>query len=198
MSTKDELEKNVVEIKTILRHAALVARAKLTSKFQESAANSLKKYFPYLGLETGQVCSGYWPIRNEIDPRALIEEMKLRGHPCALPVVVGDKIVFREFKDANLLVKAGFGTLGPDDSVAEILPDLLLVPLAAYDRFGGRIGYGRGYYDKAITKLKAEKPIRSVGVAYSVQEVEKVPMENHDQFLDLIVTEQGLVTCKRE
>ena len=198
MSAKDGLEIDIVELKTKLRHEALAARAKLAGKIQESASYALKKHFPNLGLETGQVCSGYWPIRNEIDPRPLIEEMKRHGHRCALPVVVGDKIVFREFKDPDLLVKTGFGTLGPDDSIAEIKPDLLLVPLAAYDRFGGRIGYGRGYYDKTITMLKAEKPIRSVGVAYSVQEVEKVPMENHDQFLDLIVTEQGLITCKRE
>ena len=192
----EESEVDVRELKIQLRAKSLESRTKLANAFKIDAANSLKSYFGDLCLETGQICAGYWPIRSEIDPWPLIDEIKRHGHRCALPVIEDTKIIFREYHNSDSLVEVGFGTLGPDSSAIEIEPDILLVPLAAFDRLGGRLGYGRGFYDGAIANLQQVKSICSIGLAYSIQEVEKVPMEMHDQFLDMIFTEQGVIKCK--
>ena len=185
-------------LKSKIRKKKLAVRAKIKSKYRVNSGEFLKLYFPYLGLKTGEVCSGYWPIRDEIDSRPLLNAMMQNGFCCALPVIVDKKIEFREYKDPESLVEVGFGTLGPDQSAKVLSPDYLIVPLVAFDRYGGRIGYGGGYYDTAIAKLKAKKNIRCVGAAFSDQAVDEVPIESHDQDLDLVLTEQGIVRCCRE
>lgn len=144
-------------------------------------------------LLPGTVIAGFLPIRSEIDIRPMLFELGQKGARLCLPVVISKtEIEFREMVRGEPLVESGFGTVGPGDSAAVLDPKILLMPLSVFDAKGGRIGYGGGYYDRAIERLlgKDIKP-RLIGVAFSVQEVEEVPMESHDRFLDGIITENG-------
>ncbi|MEM6461689.1 MAG: 5-formyltetrahydrofolate cyclo-ligase [Pseudomonadota bacterium] len=147
-----------------------------------------------LRVSDGDIVSGFWPIRSEIDPRPLMYALRENGARLCLPVVV-DKttIVFRELLRGAELVETGFGTFGPGADAAVLDPTLMLVPLAAFDSAGHRIGYGAGHYDRAIASLhsKGANP-QLVGVAFETQEVDVVPCEGHDVALSAVLTERGL------
>jgi 5-formyltetrahydrofolate cyclo-ligase len=184
-----------VEAKALLRAERLAARNQLApaERIEKSLAiaeTGLKE----LELEPGMIVSGFFPIRSEADIRPLMAGLKSRGAILCLPVIL-DKttIVFRELHADRPLVPMGFGTFGPGADCAELDPSLMLVPLAAFDRTGHRIGYGGGYYDRAIDRLhrKGLHP-RLIGIAFDCQEVASVPAEPHDMRLHGILTESGL------
>ena len=139
------------------------------------------------------VISGFLPIRSEIDPRPALDRLRARGARLCLPAILDhETIVFRELVRGAALVDMGFGTFGPGPEAAVLNPQIMLVPLAAFDASGHRIGYGGGYYDRAIRQLRrAGLPPRLIGFAFSAQEVDHVPAETHDEPLDAIVTERG-------
>jgi 5-formyltetrahydrofolate cyclo-ligase len=145
-------------------------------------------------IEAGTVVSGFWPMRSEVDPRPLLFDLHVRGARICLPAIL-DKttMVFRELVRGAGLVDMGFGTAGPGPDAEVLDPAIMIVPLAAFDARGHRIGYGAGFYDRAIAKL-VEKgaPPRLVGIAFDCQEVDNVPDEPHDIALDAILTESGL------
>lgn len=145
-------------------------------------------------FEPGEVISGFFPIRSEADIRPLMHRLKVRGARLCLPVILDKQtIIFREIADGMPMVDTGFGTTGPGPDAAELDPDLLLVPLSAFDLRGHRIGYGAGYYDRAIARLRAKgRAPRLIGIAFDCQEVERVPFEAHDVPLDAVLTESGL------
>jgi 5-formyltetrahydrofolate cyclo-ligase len=133
----------------------------------------------------------FWPIRGEISPLSLGETICAHGGHVVLPAVVGDAMVFRFFDDAGSLEAGGFGTRHPPAEAPQCLPDLIVAPLAAFDRSGGRIGYGGGYYDRYVSRLRASgHPFRFLGIAFACQEVEKVPLAPHDERLDAVATER--------
>ncbi|MCB1416754.1 MAG: 5-formyltetrahydrofolate cyclo-ligase [Nitratireductor sp.] len=153
----------------------------------------------HLKIEPGMVVSGFFPIRSEIDARPLMEIVRQRGARLCLPVVL-DKttIVFRELVRGAELVPTGFGTSGPGEDAPVLDPQLLIMPLSVFDRTGGRIGYGAGHYDRAIARLLAKGMTpRLEGLAFSCQEVEAVPVEDHDQPLNAIITEREYVVTGR-
>ena len=153
----------------------------------------------HLKIEPGMVVSGFFPIRSEIDARPLMEIVRQRGARLCLPVVL-DKttIVFRELVRGAELVPTGFGTSGPGEDAPALDPQLLIMPLSVFDRTGGRIGYGAGHYDRAIARLLAKGMTpRLEGLAFSCQEVEAVPVEDHDQPLNAIITEREYVVTGR-
>jgi 5-formyltetrahydrofolate cyclo-ligase len=182
-------------LKDAVRKAALARRDALDPASRVAAGARLADLVGGLAIPPGALVSGFWPIRSEIDPRPAMERLAARGHPLALPVIVdeGTRLIFRRWRAGDRLVVAGFGLSEPGPEAEEVAPDVLLVPLAAFDRQGDRIGYGRGYYDRAIARLEAERPRLKIGVAFSVQEAERVPTEPHDRRLDLILTEAGPV-----
>jgi 5-formyltetrahydrofolate cyclo-ligase len=145
-------------------------------------------------FEPGTVISGFWPIRSEADIRPLMAHFRTRGARLCLPVVLDrETIIFRELVVGAPVIKTGFGTIGPGPEAAALDPDILLVPLSAFDRAGHRIGYGAGHYDRAIDRLKAKGRVpRLIGIAFDCQEVASVPAEPHDVALDAILTESGL------
>ena len=146
-----------------------------------------------LEFDPGTVISGFWPIRSEADIRPLMAHFRTRGARLCLPVVLNrETIIFRELVVGAPVVKTGFGTTGPGEEAAVLDPDILLVPLSAFDRAGHRIGYGAGHYDRAIDRLKAKghRP-KLIGIAFDCQEVASVPAEPHDVALDAILTESG-------
>ncbi|MEC9343948.1 MAG: 5-formyltetrahydrofolate cyclo-ligase [Pseudomonadota bacterium] len=148
---------------------------------------------PHLACAAGTVISGFLPIRSEIDISSLMQRLHARGAIVCLPAVLDRQtIAFREFVPGGALEATGFGTSGPGRDARVLDPAILLMPLAAFDPAGNRIGYGAGHYDRAIARLleKGVQP-RLVGFAFSLQEVEHVPALAHDRPLDAIVTEKG-------
>ncbi|WP_421577373.1 5-formyltetrahydrofolate cyclo-ligase [Shinella sp. M31] len=146
-----------------------------------------------LEFDPGTIISGFWPIRSEADIRPLMAHFRTRGARLCLPVVLDrETIIFRELVVGAPVVKTGFGTTGPGEEAAVLDPDILLVPLSAFDRAGHRIGYGAGHYDRAIDRLRARghRP-KLIGIAFDCQEVASVPAEPHDVALDAILTESG-------
>jgi 5-formyltetrahydrofolate cyclo-ligase len=138
--------------------------------------------------------AGYWQMRSEVDVRPALAELADKGLDICLPAVVEDELQFRRWIPWEPVVPGGFGTLIPPAENEILSPGLLFVPLAAYDRRGGRIGYGKGYYDRALVRLGAANPgLVAIGVAYTAQEVPEVPLEPWDRRLDLIVTEKETV-----
>jgi len=118
-------------------------------------------------------------------------ELAASGARLALPHVTPDGLVFREWTPGAPLVRGNFGLSEPDPALPEVAPDALLVPLAAFDRSGRRLGYGRGYYDGAIARLSEGRTLLTVGICFAAQEVPEVPVEPHDRSLSAIVTEAG-------
>ncbi len=189
-------EQAVIAAKKSLRLEALARRDALAPDYRAAAAQTVAaswRDIPVTGVET---LSAFLPIRSEIDLRHLVTRLRTRVCDIVLPVVVSRRdIEFRQWVDGADLVDAGFGTVGPPPTAPVVDPDLMLVPLAAYDRTGGRIGYGAGYYDRAIARISADKPVLCIGAAFAAQEVDHVPMEPHDRRLDMMLTEDGLIWC---
>lgn len=180
-----------------LRAQTLAKRDALPSEFRIEAALEVAARFADLAIEPGQIVSAYWPIRSELDVRPLVFALMQQGATIALPAVVDrETIIFRRYQRAETLVKAGFGTMAPPHDAPTVDPAVMLVPMAAFDGQGNRIGYGAGHYDRAIAKLiaKGQRP-RLIGVAFDCQRVEAVPAEAHDIALDAVITESGLLTC---
>lgn len=148
---------------------------------------------PHVEFAPGTVIAGFFPIKSEIDPRPLMDLFRVRGAVLCLPVVIDQTtIIFRELVRGAELIDTGFGTRGPAEDARMVDPDIILVPLSVFDRKGGRIGYGAGYYDQAISRLveKGRTPV-CIGVAFDCQRYDLVPQEPHDVALDAIITESG-------
>ena len=183
----------LASLKADLRRAALTRRDGLAAELRAAAAVRIADLAAGLDLPPGAVIAGFWPIRSEIDPRPAMARLAARGHPLALPTLTGDGVtmVFRRWAPGERLVPAAFGLSEPPATAAEVDPQVLLMPLAAFDDRGGRIGYGGGFYDRALERLERSHPVRRIGIAFSTQRVDRVPEEAHDRRLDLILTEDG-------
>ena len=177
-------------LKKELREQVLGLRDQVSSDIQTQAAHALKNHADLIGDVSGKVVSSFWPIRFEINPYQLTQELKRRGAQLALPVVM-DKttLEFRAYDHDDDLIDAGFGTKGPSANAAVVDPDILLVPLAVFDLHCGRIGYGAGFYDRAIAKLRAKgRQPKTFGIAFEQQLVDQVPQDEFDIKLDYILT----------
>lgn len=148
-----------------------------------------------LPLAPGAVISGYYSRGPEFDVSPMMTVLFLRGYRLTLPVVVarGAPLVFRAWRPGDAVVPGNGADVPPPDA-AELTPDLLIVPLVAFDRAGGRLGQGGGYYDRTLAARRARGPIRAIGVGYACQEVDRLPLGPYDQRLDGILTENGLLT----
>ena len=177
-----------------LRATALAARDTLDEDTRMDAAQAVAaRGLPFV-LEAGAVVSGYAPIRNELDPMPLIQQQTKLGARLALPVVLarGHSLSFRAWSPDDRLVLGPLGIPEPSPATAELVPDIMLVPLAAFDRIGHRIGYGGGYYDYTFSHLRKTKHVIGVGLAFAVHEIPAVPALAHDAALDYVLTEQDM------
>jgi 5-formyltetrahydrofolate cyclo-ligase len=184
-------------LKDQLRSEALARRDGLDQAFREQAARSIAaRALGFSGLRDITPVGAYWPIRSEVDPRAIMEALLGRGQDVALSQILHPHLSWRLWQPGDVLVKGGFGVREPGPDAPEVFPKCLIVPLVAFDRRGGRIGYGKGHFDRAIAALEAQHPVLTIGLAYAVQEIERVPVEEHDRLLDVVITEAELVRTK--
>ena len=181
--------------KAELRKTALAARDRFPVERRIEASLAIAEIGSAdIEVSSGEIVSGFWPIRSEVDIRPLLFRLREKGARLCLPVVLDRQtIVFRELVRGARMVETGFGTAGPGEEAAILDPDLMLVPLAAFDRRGNRVGYGAGHYDRAIASLREKgKMPRLIGIALDVQEVSAIPFEIHDVPLPAILTESGM------
>lgn len=176
--------------KSSLRESAKAHRASLARACPDFAQR-ISRFADDLAVAKGAVVSFYWPMGDEADPRALASMLSLRGHTLALPVVVAKKspLHFRAWREGEELVVHPFGMHEPPESAARVIPDVLLVPLLAFDANGTRLGYGGGFYDRTLHSFSAK---RAIGVAFAGQEMETLPCHEHDHPLDAVITEKGV------
>ncbi|HVY13401.1 MAG TPA: 5-formyltetrahydrofolate cyclo-ligase [Alphaproteobacteria bacterium] len=146
-------------------------------------------------LDPPLVVAATMPIRNEMDAGPLREALAASGHPICLPVMVekGQPLNFRLYRPGEALVQMAWGIQEPHPNAPLATPEILLCPLMAFDRRCHRLGYGGGFYDVTIQSLRANGKLLAVGLAYAMQEVEKVPASAHDQRLDAVVTEKEVI-----
>jgi 5-formyltetrahydrofolate cyclo-ligase len=177
--------------KADLRATALAARDALTGEQRAAAAEAIAARGPPIEIARGAVVSGYSPIRSEIDPVPLMRRLAAQGARLALPVILarGKSLAFRAWSPGDRMMQGSLGILEPSPAAAELVPDIMLVPLAAFDRAGHRIGYGAGHYDYTLAHLRKVKAIVAIGVGFAAQEIEAVPALAHDVALDYVLTE---------
>ena len=175
------------------RQAAAAAR-KAAHGADPKAGARLADHFPdEIWPPLHSVVAGYFAIRDEIDPRPLMETFHCEQARLALPCVTGpdQPLVFRAWTPGDDLVRGAFGVSEPKPNAPEVRPVLVLVPLLAFDEAGRRLGYGAGFYDRTIEGLRALGPVTTVGLAYEAQKLKRVPTAGHDAGLDWILTEDG-------
>jgi 5-formyltetrahydrofolate cyclo-ligase len=182
----------IAEQKAALRRAALARRDAMPAAERAAAAEAVAaRAFP-VPIASDAIVSGYSPLKSEFNPVPLMRKLSDAGAQLALPVVAGrgKPLVMRAWTFGAPLAAGVWGIREPKPDAFEVAPDILLVPLLAFDRAGHRIGYGAGYYDMTINALRARKPVVAVGLAFATQEVETVPATPRDARLDLVLTER--------
>ena len=185
--------------KAVLRTQGLARRTETGSFAAAAFAQRLAAAGLTLAIRLRpDVVSAYFPLPNEPSTLPLLDHLSVAGFKTALPVTgkVGTPLIFRLWRPGEPTVKGKMAIEEPPENAAEVAPDLLFVPLAAFDRGGNRIGYGAGFYDRSLEQLRAFKPICAVGVAYAAQEFPKIPNDTHDQNLDYVLTELELIDCR--
>jgi len=188
------LTANPPDLKKQIRAETLARRDAIAPDMRIEKSLVMAEHGAAIDVAPGTVVSGFWPIRSEADIRPLMFSMREKGARLCLPVVLDRQtIIFRDLVRGAEMVGTGFGTAGPGEDAEVLDPQLLLVPLSAFDSNGNRIGYGAGHYDRAIARLVAKGMTpRLIGIAFACQEVDAVPAEPHDVRLDAILTEDGL------
>ncbi len=186
---------SIEDAKAALRREALARRDALPADVRAAAAQAIAaRPFP-LAVQRGTVVSGFMPMKSEINPLPLMRKLAEAGADLALPVVAGrgKPLIMRAWRVGDPLASGQWGIREPKPEVPEVFPDVLIVPLLAFDRAGHRVGYGAGYYDMTITALRAKKRITAIGIAFAAQEVARVPISPRDARLDLVLTEREVI-----
>lgn len=181
--------------KAALRQAMKAMRKAILPGGQTEAAQALARHASALAaLRAPGIVSGYIPIRGEIDPGPLMAALAAAGWQLALPRIEGEELSFRAHRPGDVLACGGFGLTEPQADAPRVTPAMILVPLLAFDRRGHRLGYGRGYYDRALRRMAGAV---TIGLGHCGQEVPRVPVQAHDVSLDFIATDGELVDCRR-
>jgi 5-formyltetrahydrofolate cyclo-ligase len=184
------------DLKAELRRLAMARREALPATERIEAAQAIAARG--LPVAVGMVVSGYSPLKSEISPMPLLRRCADAGAALALPVVVGrgKPLVMRAWTFGAPLDSGVWGIRQPTPAAPEVFPDILIVPLLAFDRRGHRIGYGAGYYDMTLAKLRDLKPVTAIGIAFAAQEIDMVPTTARDARLDLVLTEREIIDLR--
>jgi 5-formyltetrahydrofolate cyclo-ligase len=184
--------------KPTLRQAALARRDAMPASERAAAVDAVvTRPFP-VAIAPGAIVSGYSPMTSEFNPVPLMRRLADAGARLALPVTPkrGNPLIMRAWAFGDDLASGVWGIREPKPDAPEVFPDIMLVPLAAFDRSGHRIGYGAGYYDMTIARIRATKPVLAIGLAFAAQEIGSVPATPFDQALDLVLTEKETIEIR--
>jgi 5-formyltetrahydrofolate cyclo-ligase len=181
-----------------LRADAKIARASAFARHGSAASEALATHgLDFVRPATAAAISSFSAIGNEINPQPLMLRLAASGHPLALPAMQGktEPLVFRTWRPGDQMAPAVWGISEPLASSPAVEPDIVLVPLLAFDVRGFRLGYGGGFYDRTLARLRAMKPIVAIGIAYDEQRLDAVPHQGYDQPLDWVLTPSGPLQC---
>lgn len=185
--------------KEALRHAALSQRDRAAAAAGPKASLTIaRRLLGDFVFMKGAIVAGYAAVRGEADPFPLMAALANQGHALCLPQTRGESLMFRAWKPGDPLVVGRFNIPEPDDKARERRPDLVLVPLLAFDAAGHRLGYGAGYYDRYLREARAKRTIKAIGIAYAGQEIGELPHEETDEVLDAVVTEDGVRRFRKD
>jgi 5-formyltetrahydrofolate cyclo-ligase len=181
----------VAASKQEIRGRALARRAALRDAVAELSRRLAERFVASIPLPSAAVVSAYVAIGDEADPTPLLKLLRDKGHKIVLPRVTGRgrALDFHVWDMGATLVPGGFGLSEPSAEWPKIDPDVLVVPLLAFDASGYRIGYGAGFYDRTLAKLRASRNVTAVGFAFAEQEFAPLPHDDKDERLDWIVTQ---------
>jgi len=196
----EQRARKIVEAKDALRKHAKAERkaaASAVSRAGEALAATFFDEGPK--LPPGAVVAGYWPVNHEMDSRPLMGALAERAHVLALPVVETKNrpLTFRRWRAGDALAAGVFGVPEPGPAAPALMPQVVLVPLLAFDAHGFRLGYGGGYYDRTLSELRGAAGVVAIGLAFERQGVERLIVEPHDVPLDWIVTEKRALSFGR-
>jgi 5-formyltetrahydrofolate cyclo-ligase len=184
---------SIPEQKRALRKEMAAKRDALSPIFRKQMSEKVAQADLPFGVPEGAVVSGWFAMGTELNPYPLMKRIAEEdGSSLALPAIADGELVFRAWVPGMELKRVGFGLSEPGPEANEVDPDILLVPLLAFDLKGYRIGYGKAFFDRGLARLRAKKKIIAVGLAFDEQCVETVPTEPHDERLDYVITEEGV------
>jgi 5-formyltetrahydrofolate cyclo-ligase len=187
------------DLKTSLRPEVAARRDALPADERRAAADAIaSRKFP-LPVSANVIVSGFMPLKSEISPLPLMQRLAEQGAGLALPRIVGrgQPLSMRSWEFGGPLDRGQWGIREPKPDAPEVDPDILLVPLLAFDRAGYRIGYGAGYYDMTLARLRSLRTIIAVGIAFAAQEVSEIPKTPRDERLDLVLTERETIDLRK-
>jgi 5-formyltetrahydrofolate cyclo-ligase len=193
-TAENDVAEDVVALKRALRERQKARRAAALAELGAAVSEGLVRHgMALLGDRPPGVVSGYYPMEGEIWPLPLMAALSAKGHALALPVIQGkaDPLLFRAWTPGDTLIAGMWGIREPAPERPAVLPDIVLVPLLAFDARGYRLGYGGGYYDRTLRHLRSLKPITAVGLGLDALEVDAVPHLDYDERLDWILTPSG-------
>ena len=186
--------------KQALRARMKRVRAELDDETRDSSARALADAaLEFIAPSPGAVISGFAAIDDELNLWPLLETLAASGHPIVLPVTIrkGEPLIFRAWEPGVALEPGAFSVPVPGADAPERTPEILLVPLLAFDSEGFRLGYGAGFYDRTLSKLRARGRVTAIGIAFEVQQVEAVPHDVYDEALDWVLTPSGPIEIER-
>lgn len=189
---------SVDDRKKDLRRSAKAVRSAAFERHGATASDAVARHgIAFAGRRPPAVVSGFLPIGHEIDPAPLMQRLLAEGYRLALPVMEGKgkPLVFRAWAPGEPLAETMWGIREPLPDTETLDPDIVLGPLLAFDAAGYRLGYGGGFYDRTLARLRALKPIVSIGIAFDEQQVDAVPHVDYDERLDWILTPSGPRKC---
>ena len=185
--------------KSAWRQMSRTNRRKISCEIGSGVGDDIAEHLiSEIDVSTNTAVAGYWPMRNEANVLPTLMKLHEKGCPCLLPTAVErhSSLIFRAWNPGDEMRTSSFGVQEPTFEKPVKIPDMVLVPLLAFDTNGHRLGYGGGYYDWTIAELRndaGENGVWVVGIAFSGQQVDVLPSEAHDQQLDMVVTETGVV-----
>ena len=186
---------SAIEAKKLLRSSARDVRAQAFDATGGAGLALLQSATPMLDQFKPGVVSAYYPFETEIDCLPLLNALHEKGWQIGLPVVLGKAkpLEFRLWVPGGTLESGSFGIPAPPATAETVDPDVLLVPMLAFDRYGYRLGYGGGFYDRTLALARSERTVTAIGLAFDAQGVDRCPIDDYDQPLDAVITETGPV-----
>ena len=191
----------VLQAKAELRVLGKARRAALDADIRHEGAMALAR-FDFNGLigPPPRVVSAFRSLGEELDTGPLLNRLGPEGYQLCLPVMqgCGRPLIFRAWAPGDIMAKAVWGIEEPTADRPELAPEVVLAPLLAFDRAGWRLGYGGGFFDRTLRRLRQLQPVLAVGLAFAVQEIDAVPHLDYDEALDAVLTPEGLIDCRAQ